>query len=775
MDISKLDLNKMLLNRVDQNPPKKEMTEAQKLDFDELKLKKYKEMLQEEETNMRKVAAEVVETEPYKRPCKNCYATEHTFRQLYQKERASYEDDSFLLKTNYVTADRYSCLTHISKLKSINLSDMMVNKIHNGFYLECKTITDPFYVSGMHILVMDINNDIEHVVLYNYDSKNFNDDPKFLMPKGTRLAIKEPHLQILGLNSNDFGIRVDSQTNIVIQSYPESTSTKSIETFIEEGNKAFTRTEYNLAIRYYSQAIERSKQTSLRAYSNRSQSYLKIEKYYAAYQDAKEAARLDATNQKAYFRMGKSAYMMRKYEMALESFETCMKLNPKNAEAEIELKKTQDRIHESKTGVYDFKALYEQFFKKENFYMDIAEYRSNLIQVTDIPNKAKGVIAKESIPKGTLIVVSKAAAATFHNQIDYRKKSYITIDYLEGNYNAKDQSQNVATLAYKMHDDPDFAEQVYAMYAGPGFNRDKVEHPLIDIKRIEGILEFNSFQILNSFESLQLIELNKVMKAAKRYNETEFKELDYVIPCFDSEDYVNLTKLQIKFNNLDKQCGFWIFPAFFNHACVSNCIMDFIGDVMTIHTLRDVQKGEELCIRYFPPEIAFSQREEYTMNKFKFKCDCILCNTDRNDPVRLQRDQLFYQIVTKNAQEQISFNDALSDVQKMRSTYTNRLELQQQMITPLFILANKYRNVPTYKKSAKCFEEIFDITKDSNDFISVAVLKEAATDYQKCSNAKKVESCRQKALDYFLGIYPNFPCFDKLWEAIIFIGFNFVF
>ena len=97
------------------------------------------------------------------------------------------------------------------------------------------------------------------------------------------------------------------------------------------------------------------------------------------------------------------------------------------------------------------------------------------------------------------------------------------------------------------------------------------------------------------------------------------------------------------------------------------------------------------------------------------------------------------------------------------------------MITPLFILANKYRNVPTYKKSAKCFEEIFDITKDSNDFISVAVLKEAATDYQKCSNAKKVESCRQKALDYFLGIYPNFPCFDKLWEAIIFIGFNFVF
>ena len=69
--------------------------------------------------------------------------------------------------------------------------------------------------------------------------------------------------------------------------------------------------------------------------------------------------------------MGKSAYMMRKYEMALESFETCMKLNPKNAEAEIELKKTQDRIHESKTGVYDFKALYEQFFKKENFNENI--------------------------------------------------------------------------------------------------------------------------------------------------------------------------------------------------------------------------------------------------------------------------------------------------------------------------------------------------------------------------------------------------------------------
>jgi hypothetical protein len=146
--------------------------------------------------------------------------------------------------------------------------------------------------------------------------------------------------------------------------------------------------------------------------------------------------------------------------------------------------------------------------------------------------------------------------------------------------------------------------------------------------------------------------------------------------------------------------------------------------------------------------------------------------------MRTNRDELLYQILTKNANQnerQISINEMLNDVQKMRSLYSNRQELQLQMITPLELLARKYRKSLEFKKSAQVFEEIFELTKDNNDFISIAVLKEAFLDYKNCSQEKKSESCRQKAYDYFIDIYRFKPCFEELWEKIIFNGFNFVF
>ena len=70
-------------------------------------------------------------------------------------------------------------------------------------------------------------------------------------------------------------------------------------------------------------------------------------------------------------------------------------------------------------------------------------------------------------------------------------------------------------------------------------------------------------------------------------------------------------------------------PAHLNHSCISNSIMDFIGDVMTIYALRDIKKDEEITIRYFPPELAYVQRNEYAVNKYKFICDCKLCDLDK--------------------------------------------------------------------------------------------------------------------------------------------------
>ncbi len=227
---------------------------------------------------------------------------------------------------------------------------------------------------------------------------------------------------MFGLNPDqDFGIRVDSPTDVIIQVNLNSTeANKTAEQLIEEGNKAFLAQNFHQAIHLYSNAIYKSNKKSHRAFLNRSQCFLKLEKFNAAYQDANEATKLDTQNEKAYFRMGKSAYALRKFELALvfqdvwihlnklilylkylkQNYEQCLKLNSRNQEAQNELVRTKERLNESKTGTFNFKALYEQFFKREDLYMDIADYKSEKITVAEIQNKAKGVIATDHIPKG---------------------------------------------------------------------------------------------------------------------------------------------------------------------------------------------------------------------------------------------------------------------------------------------------------------------------------------------------------------------------------------
>ena len=64
------------------------------------------------------------------------------------------------------------------------------------------------------------------------------------------MIIKEPHLQMLGLDEDDLGIRVDSPTDVIIQSYSDSNSNKSIEQLTEEGKSLLDKSHFHVAIRF---------------------------------------------------------------------------------------------------------------------------------------------------------------------------------------------------------------------------------------------------------------------------------------------------------------------------------------------------------------------------------------------------------------------------------------------------------------------------------------------------------------------------------------------
>lgn len=552
---------------------------------DILKLNELKEKINDQENNENDLFNHLKSLKPFQRPFKQISASKSIF------DKKTKNDDYSIIKTYYATCERYSSLIDLKNLNEIYLKDLFINKIHFGEYIQLKTID----TSGIHMIVQDNNNDTENLIMIDMMNHN-NNDPT--IPIGTKFIVKEPHLQLFSLENEFSIIRIDSPSNLIIKSYPED-----IDDLLTQAEDCCC--QLNKANRLYTQIIEKSNKTNFKAYLNRCQINLKLEKYYSAYQDGLKAVDLDKNNEMAHFYLAKSAYMISKYEEALKSFEICLKLsNENNSQAKYEIELTKERINESTNGIYNFQKLYEQFFKKDNLYMDIADFKSSRIKVTDIENKCKGVIAIDFIPKNTLLVVNKAVTASLHNKIDYICKSFNFYDLHDNVYSTRNECENISNLVYKMQDNPELAEKIYSLYAGPNFDRNKMlDHPLIDIKRIESIYTFNSFQIKNSYEASELVELEKEIETFKlenneldEQNDYDFKNLEFSLVNFDSELYENFKSLQIKYDNLDKQSGLWYYSAFFNHSCLSNCTVRTIGDVQIFYASKDIQKNEEITI-----------------------------------------------------------------------------------------------------------------------------------------------------------------------------------
>lgn len=90
--------------------------------------------------------------------------------------------------------------------------------------------------------------------------------------------------------------------------------------------------------------------------------------------------------------------------------------------------------------------------------------------------------------------------------------------------------------------------------------------------------------------------------------------------------------------------GLWIEPSLFNHSCIPNCIVNQSGDYMFIRTNRDINKNEELFVKYTDILDSFSDRVN-TFNSwgeggnasFICKCPrCTLCRDPYSDYLELE-------------------------------------------------------------------------------------------------------------------------------------------
>ena len=195
---------------------------------------------------------------------------------------------------------------------------------------------------------------------------------------------------------------------------------------------------------------------SAKTLANRAAAYLELDMFIEALNDARESSEIEPS-EKAFFRMGRALYEMRQYSDAAECFNKCLDINSKNNNAAKEVKRCEARIHESRTGEYDIKALVEQADAGVK-RLDVGDYVSPDIEIQDIPNMGKGYVALKDIKRGTLLVASKAACASYDDGTRSIHICYINI--YSQRYGGAACLEKLGHVYFKIQHDPFFAKKV---------------------------------------------------------------------------------------------------------------------------------------------------------------------------------------------------------------------------------------------------------------------------------------------------------------------------
>jgi hypothetical protein len=66
----------------------------------------------------------------------------------------------------------------------------------------------------------------------------------------------------------------------------------------------------------------------------------------------------------------------------------------------------------------------------------------------------------------------------------------------------------------------------------------------------------------------------------------------------------------------------------FNHSCLPNCVLSFVGSTIYIKTICDIEKGEELTISYIDVSEPRAMRRKTLRERYFFTCTCPLCQQE---------------------------------------------------------------------------------------------------------------------------------------------------
>lgn len=198
------------------------------------------------------------------------------------------------------------------------------------------------------------------------------------------------------------------------------------------------------------------------------------------------------------------------------------------------------------------------------------------IQLSKIKNKGQGYVAKEKIPKGTVVlrewpvfeipkneeVVSEMFQIIYHMLHSVNKNLFMSLVPL--------------TVEDSQYLEEDVREE---------FNR---------LKRMRKPLAKKIFNYID--ENLEWDEI--VLYGAK-----------YICNAFEHNEKVAILIIGTRFN----------------HSCLPNTVFGSEKDEIIFVTMKDIEKGDELCVNYMDITQNRKKRQEHLKHQYGFLCNCIRC------------------------------------------------------------------------------------------------------------------------------------------------------
>ena len=77
--------------------------------------------------------------------------------------------------------------------------------------------------------------------------------------------------------------------------------------------------------------------------------------------------------------------------------------------------------------------------------------------------------------------------------------------------------------------------------------------------------------------------------------------------------------------------GIYAIGANFNHSCAPNIQVSYCDrndETLVVTALRDLEKGEEICISYISEDDCYTKRQQYLQEHYLFQCLCAKCKTE---------------------------------------------------------------------------------------------------------------------------------------------------